>query len=491
MIRQKAVWDHSILIINLQNNSEKINMISELNIKNFRSIRSASVNLMPLTVIIGANGSGKSNLVKAIEFIAAIPAVGLNIALSRQGGREGVMPKKIPLRELSEHQVHIGYKKRLPPPGGSNEHISYVNVSHSFSFSFKSASRVSIGNENLNFDKVLYIGETLRDKNLRPKIDESSLAHPSKHSYFELSNISGRNFYKAEPPISEETFANFRSWLGLGRFSTAIKDSKTLGKFLEASQRLLKNERSHTTTSGPKTSRGIYTDRSTKTICDFSEEFKIFLDYLEATKRYDLLLNELRREQAPSESPDLSTAGQNLPAALRKLSTTNKPAFSRLKSTFEAIAPHILTMRSKELRTGSEFVEFFESKSGRGIESWETSDGSLRALAILVAVETAQMGETIIVEEPEQNLHPWAIRVLIDHIRNVITENSIQVIMTTHSEHVLERAAPDEVLVASRSLDEGTSYKRVTEIVKKGNVAMGEVGRLWVKGLLGGVPTVQ
>lgn len=466
-------------------------MISELHLKNFRSILSASVNLTPLTIIIGANGSGKSNLVKAIEFIAAIPAVGLNLALSRQGGRDGVMPKQISLRELSEHQVHVGYTKRLPPPGEPSEHISYVNVSHSFSFSFKSASRVSVGEESLKFNKVLYIGETLRHKNLKPEIDESSLAHPSKHSYFELNNISGRNSYKTEPPISDETFVNFRAWLGLERFSTAIKDSKTLGIFLESTQRLVKAEKSHATTSGPKTSRGLYTDRRTKTICDFSTEFKMFLDYLEETKRYDLLLNELRREQAPSESPDLSKAGQNLPAALRKLSTTNRAAFSRLKSTFEAIAPHILTMRSTQLRTGSEFVEFIESKSGRGIESWETSDGSLRALAILVAVETAQIGDTIVVEEPEQNLHPWAIRALIDHIRDVISENSIQVIITTHSEHVLERATPEEVLVASRSLEDGTSYKRVTELVKKGSVVMGEVGRLWVKGLLGGVPTVQ
>jgi len=466
-------------------------MISELQLKNFRSIHSASITLTPFTIIIGANGSGKSNLVKAIEFIAAIPAVGLSLALSRQGGRDGVMPKQIHLRDLSKHQVYIGYTKRLPPPGEPSKHISYVNVSHSFSFSFKSAGNVAVGDERLKFNKVLYIGETLRHKNLAPDIDEASIAHPSKHSYFELSHTSRQDSYSTEPAISEDTFNNFRTWLGLDRFSTIIKDSKSLNKFLESSQRLNKSDRTHAATSGPKTSRGLYTERNTKTICDFSAEFKMFLDFLEATKRYDLLLNELRREQAPSESPDLSKAGQNLPAALRKLANTNKPAFSRLKSTFEAIAPHILSMRSTQLRTGSEFVEFSESKSGRGIESWETSDGSLRALAILVAVETAQNGDTIVVEEPEQNLHPWAIRALIDHIRDVISLNSIQVIITTHSEHVLERATPEEVLVASRTLEEGTTYRRVTELVKKGSVSMGEVGRLWVKGLLGGVPTVQ
>jgi hypothetical protein len=253
-------------------------MISELQLKNFRSIHSASINLTPLTIIIGANGSGKSNLVKAIEFIAAIPAVGLSLALSRQGGRDGVMPKQIHLRDLSKHQVYIGYTKRLPPPGEPNKHISYVNVSHSFSFSFKSAGNVAVGDERLKFNKVLYIGETLRHKNLAPDIDEASIAHPSKHSYFELSHTSRQDSYSTEPAISEDTFNNFRTWLGLDRFSTIIKDSKSLNKFLESSQRLNKSDRTHAATSGPKTSRGLYTERNTKTICDFSAEFKMFLN---------------------------------------------------------------------------------------------------------------------------------------------------------------------------------------------------------------------
>lgn len=465
-------------------------MISELKIKNFRSIKSADVNLTPLTIIIGANGSGKSNLVKALEFIAAIPAVGLNLAISRQGGREGILPKQIPLRDLGNHTVNIDYKMRLPPPGGINENISYVDVNHNFNFSFKSSSRVYVGDESLRFNNVLYIGECLRHKDLNPEIDPSSSSHPLKNSYFEIFNIGGRGSYKLEPQISDENFNNFRTWLGLDRFSKIIKCPVSLKNFLESNNKSIKKRKTYITTSGPKINRGLFTDRRTETICEFSTEFQMFNDFLEGIKRYDLLLNELRREQAPSESPDLSKAGENLPAALRKLSTTNKKAYSRLKSTFEVIAPHIQMMRSRQLQTGSEFVEFIESKGGRGIESWETSDGSLRALAILVAVETAQNGETVVIEEPEQNLHPWAIRALIDHIREVIDDKYIQVIVTTHSEHVLERASAEEVLVASRSLEEGTTFKKVNEIVKKGDVCMGEVGKLWVKGLLGGVPTL-
>jgi len=398
------------------------------------------------------------------------------------------MPKQIPRRELGAHNISIGYTKRFPPPGPVNDDIQYVSARHSFGFTFKSTNHVALLDEKLIFDKVLYIGEALRHKTFSPNIDEASCAHPAKPSEFGLINQSGKSSYVVDPPITEETFANYRTWLGLDRFSSVIKDTKSLENFLAASSRVVKPGREHVASAGPKTNRRLLTDRAANTICDFSPEFKMFLECIESTKRYDLLLNELRREQAPSESPDLTKAGQNLPAALRKLST-NKVAYSRLKATFESVAPHIISMRSTQLRTGSEFVEFIESRGGRGIESWETSDGSLRALAILVAIETVQRGDTIVIEEPEQNLHPWAIRALIDHIREVINANSIQVIITTHSEHVLERAAPQEVLVASRSIELGTTYARVSDIVKKGPIEMGEVGRLWVKGILGGVPT--
>lgn len=464
-------------------------MISDIKIENFRSIRSSAVKLSPLTILIGANGSGKSNLVKAIEFIAAIPAAGFSLALSRQGGRDGIMPKQISASDLGNYETKISYTKRLPAPGKVHEDISYVNVSHSFTFSFKGIRKVLISEENLKFNKVLYIGETLRHKNLSPDIDKDSCAHPKKNSYFALKHLSGKDSYETYPPISEETFANFRTWLGLDRFKSAIKNHEDLEKFLNVTQKTQKREKSHTATAGPKANRTLYTERNARSICDFSTEFQLFLDCLEDTKRYDLLLNELRREQTPSESPDLSKAGENLPAALRRL-TANKEAYARLKSTFESIAPHILSMRPKQLRTGSEFIEFTESKSGRGIESWETSDGSLRALAILVAVETANLGDSIVVEEPEQNLHPWAIRALIDHIREVIEKKSIQVIITTHSEHVLERAAPEEVLIASRSQEFGTSYQKVSDLVDTNKVAMGDIGRLWVKGMLGGVPSL-
>lgn len=44
-------------------------MIKSIHIQNFKSLRDVTVNLGPLTVLIGRSGTGKSNFVQAIRFL--------------------------------------------------------------------------------------------------------------------------------------------------------------------------------------------------------------------------------------------------------------------------------------------------------------------------------------------------------------------------------------------------------------------------------------
>ena len=228
-----------------------------------------------------------------------------------------------------------------------------------------------------------------------------------------------------------------------------------------------------------------------ETIVDHSAQARYFRVSIGSIRRYDLLLNELRMDQKVSDSMQLHPSGQNMPSVLRHLVSNPKkrPSLKRILATLSEIAPHVEKMRSKSLKTGKQFVEFIEIATGRGVESWESSDGTLRALAILLAIETHSSNSTILIEEPEQNLHPWAVRSIIEHIREAISERNLQVILTTHSQQVLERVHPDEVLVATRTKTEGTKFKPLKDLLPHGDIVMGDVGELWVRGLLGGVPT--
>jgi predicted ATPase len=86
--------------------------------------------------------------------------------------------------------------------------------------------------------------------------------------------------------------------------------------------------------------------------------------------------------------------------------------------------------------------------------------------------------ELIAIEEPELTVHPGAIRLLYDYIK----EGSLrgQVVLTTHSPDLLSLLSTDEVRVVERSGDEtriGPLDDAQRDLVKQGLFTLGEVMR--------------
>ena len=61
-------------------------MIATLAVENYRSLRSLAVPLAPLTVVTGANGTGKSSLYRSLRLLADAARNGAVAALAREGG---------------------------------------------------------------------------------------------------------------------------------------------------------------------------------------------------------------------------------------------------------------------------------------------------------------------------------------------------------------------------------------------------------------------
>lgn len=61
-------------------------MITELWLKNYRSFEEITVTLDPLTVLVGRNGAGKSNILKALKLVKDAMMYGLDTAMVRDGG---------------------------------------------------------------------------------------------------------------------------------------------------------------------------------------------------------------------------------------------------------------------------------------------------------------------------------------------------------------------------------------------------------------------
>jgi hypothetical protein len=327
---------------------------------------------------------------------------------------------------------------------------------------------------------------------MQREVTDSIAPDSFRDSYINLErHFKIEEKFTCYPQLDEKTIDLIFNWLGLD-FLT--EDNNSQGPDVNKMNKFIR-----TLCRGglePRQKRKRYLvapesviDPGRQSVLYFSPHFARFRQIISNTKRYDLLQNELRNEQPISMERNIAVDGRNMPSALKYLKKNNASAFQRVLDTLAELNPFVETAGVSTLKTGKEFVSFKESNLRQDVESWEMSDGTLRSLAVLLALETHPHNSTIIIEEPEQNLHPWAIRSVMSHIRKVIQERRIQVLITTHSEQVLECLNPDEVRVVTRTQKGGTKINTLADLMPQHSIEMGEVGRLWVKGLLGGVPS--
>lgn len=464
-------------------------MITRIKVKNFRSIKQLDIDLSKLTVLIGANGTGKSNLVKLIELIGDISRSGIYMAINKRGGAEWILPKAIPQKLMKSTATEISYTTCFRPP--NHNKVDYkdkkISVNHNLKLKFKSGRHLHVASESIILKDVLFVAKALQDSSFDPaEIDKSHPSHPDSDTFFQISiEEKGGVSFKCFPEVDKDNIDDYAVWLGLSKKLFALGPRffrSTLKKLWDS--RIVNGRKAR-----DRIKKGSYSlvDPDITTVLHFCPQFKRFISEVDSVVRYDLLLHELRKEQSLSDELALSTNGTNMPSVLMDVKgKENTPAWKRLKETFCAIAPHILQLDSSTLHTNKEFIEFTESELGRSVESWEASDGTLRALGVMLAIESARAGSVIIIEEPEQNLHPWAVRILMRYINDMIALRNLQIIITTHSQQVLEAAKPEEVLIAHRSDQSGTTFTKLSDVHP--NLEPHELGDLWVQGLLGGVP---
>lgn len=464
-------------------------MIEQLRIKNFKSIIEDDVKFSNFTVLVGANGSGKSNLIQALSFLSTISRSGVVDTVNRFGGFSGIVPKAVSTSELAKARISIYHKASLPPlPDPYGKGVPVV-VEHELELAQSKKEGVSVAGEKMTFHGILTVAEALGGD-----ADEESTRgtpHSSLSKFVLKRGPRGAVRYYADPQITKETLSAHIEWLGLPFLIGNVKSQSGLKKVLDSMRSIGTQQKE----ARRQKRYESFLDPAVTTVVDYAPQFRVFRSALRNMKAYDLLLSALRYEQSVGEAHQLSSAGSNMPSVVRHIRSNpdTQVSFDRILSTLGIIAPYVDTVKSSSLRTGKEFVEFTESFAKRGVESWESSDGTLRALAILLALETHRESSTILIEEPEQNLHPWAIRAVIKHIREVIKERGVQVIITTHSPQVLKQVHPEEVLVATRTEEAGTKFRTLEEILPHthSEIVMGEVADLWVKGLLGGVPCYE
>lgn len=117
------------------------------------------------------------------------------------------------------------------------------------------------------------------------------------------------------------------------------------------------------------------------------------------------------------------------------------------------------------------------------------SDGTLRFLAILTALLMRPKGSLLVIEEVDNGLHPSRSRLLLDMLQKVGGQRGVDVLVTTHNPALLDAMGMDLVpfiTVAHRDQRTGDSVLTLLEEIEQlpKLLAQGPVGRLSSQGLI-------
>ncbi|MFL5834883.1 MAG: AAA family ATPase [Solirubrobacterales bacterium] len=152
--------------------------LKKVSITNYRSIGEATLDLGRFTVLAGANGAGKSNVVDVFRFVAEALSLGLYAALERRAGIQAVR-HRVPSRGGRQRTVRLAFELDLPR-----------GMSADYSFTLISGARGAyrVGEEVLEmwsgggdlFGKLKMRNGELQEKPLllvsEPSVDQENLA---------------------------------------------------------------------------------------------------------------------------------------------------------------------------------------------------------------------------------------------------------------------------------------------------------------------------
>ena len=132
-------------------------------------------------------------------------------------------------------------------------------------------------------------------------------------------------------------------------------------------------------------------------------------------------------------------------------------------------------------------------------EPSEVSDGTIILLAFLMLPYLGPPVDLLAIEEPEHALHPYLWGEVISMLRRLalgeLAARPVQVVLATHSPHLLNFLNPEEVRFLKRDLKDGSTVVEEAPIGTEEWKAACEayqdsLGEMWLSGGLGGVSGV-
>ncbi len=395
--------------------------------RNFRSIKSAELELGDLTVLVGPNASGKSNLVDILRFLSDTARDGLAKAIERRGGI-GTFGRKPPKG------------RALAPEIGLRMDTLEGVLDYGFALAHRGGGGYEVKREYASYAPTGYQGVPYSIEIVKGRLSEET-----------FESLAGEG-------VSQEDLARIKTTSGVIAAYSSIEAADGQSLLLVPPERM----------GVAWALAGVYSPPSGN-LADtpalvLREALWAMKNFLSSVALYRLFPDALRAPQVAAEGHPLAANGENLASALREMIRKKNGFLPNLK---EALAVAIEGVRDfRVTQAGSHCVVEVKHESepgsgrGRWIDLLNESDGTIRLLAMLTALYQQPSPALMCLEEPEMAIHPWTIAVLSEYIYEASMRG--QVVLTTHRPELLDRFPVESI----RAVSAENGSTRVGEIVE-------------------------
>lgn len=198
----------------------------------------------------------------------------------------------------------------------------------------------------------------------------------------------------------------------------------------------------------------------------------------------------VRRENQINDNEYLRPDARNLAAFLYRIRRMEPDRYARIRDVVRLAAPFFDDFKLRPVPTNPDLIrlEWLQRGSDYPFLASQLSDGTLRFICLATALlqPLFVFAPTVLFDEPELGLHPYALTLLASLFQQAAQQNR-QVIVSTQSAQLLNEFAPEDVIVVERTRGESV-FRRLESAQLSEWLEEYTLGELWQKNVLGGRP---
>lgn len=180
--------------------------------------------------------------------------------------------------------------------------------------------------------------------------------------------------------------------------------------------------------------------------------------------------------------------GKNLASFLYYLQKKHSEDFKKIERHIRSVGNFFDKFDLKPDRLNERQIElrWLDKGSTESFDAYDLSDGTLRFMALTTLLMQPDLPKTIIIDEPELGLHPFAINKLAAMMKRAAAKGS-QVIVSTQSTDLVDNFDPEDVIAVDRK-DHESVFERLNAEALEVWLEDYKLGEIWSKNIFGAMP---